>query len=91
MGCESFLAGGKFGTPDVVVCDPPRSGLGVANSRAVAEQGVGRIVYVSCDAATLARDVAVFAEHGYRLKRATPIDLFPHSFHVETVCSLELT
>lgn len=76
--------------PDVLVVDPPRSGLGDAVT-AAAVLRAARIVYVSCNPPTLARDLRVLSEHGYRLLRADPIDLFPHTFHVETVCTLELT
>ncbi len=76
--------------PDVLVVDPPRSGLGDAVTP-VALLQPGRIVYVSCNPPTLARDLRVLSEHGYRLLQADPIDLFPHTFHVETVCTLELT
>ncbi|MBI5503973.1 MAG: 23S rRNA (uracil(1939)-C(5))-methyltransferase RlmD [Deltaproteobacteria bacterium] len=76
--------------PDVLVVDPPRSGLGDAVTAAGALRPA-RIVYVSCNPPTLARDLRALGDHGYRLVRADPIDLFPHTFHVETVCTLELT
>ena len=63
---------------------------GLAGAR-VAALGPARIVYVSCDPATLARDVKVLSGAGYRLSGAEPVDLFPHTFHIETVCTLELT
>jgi 23S rRNA (uracil1939-C5)-methyltransferase len=75
---------------DVLVVDPPRSGLGAAAS-AAASLGASRVVYVSCNPTTLARDVKVFLGAGYRIGSVAPIDLFPQTFHVETVCSLELT
>ncbi|HYC00034.1 MAG TPA: 23S rRNA (uracil(1939)-C(5))-methyltransferase RlmD [Candidatus Limnocylindrales bacterium] len=76
--------------PDVLVVDPPRSGLTDA-AAPCARLGAPRWVYVSCNPTTLARDLRIAAEHGYRLKEACPIDMFPHTFHVETVCTLELT
>ena len=76
--------------PDVLLVDPPRSGLGHAAGRAAA-LGTPRVVYVSCNPSTLARDVRSFVEAGYRAVRVAPIDLFPQTFHVETVCTLELT
>ncbi len=76
--------------PDVVLVDPPRSGLGRAVGR-VAAVGAPRLLYVSCNPATLARDIQALAETGYQLDRAQPLDLFPQTFHVETVCSLRLT
>lgn len=75
---------------DTVVIDPPRAGATGA-VEALAAFGAERVVYVSCDPATLARDVARFATHGYRLARVQPIDLFPQTFHVETVAELLLT
>jgi 23S rRNA (uracil1939-C5)-methyltransferase len=75
---------------DVLVVDPPRSGLGPAAQGAV-RLGAPRVVYVSCNPSTLARDVRVFVEGGYRATSIQPIDLFPQTFHVETVCTLELT
>jgi 23S rRNA (uracil1939-C5)-methyltransferase len=75
---------------DGVVLDPPRAGAAGALSALVARRP-RRIVYVSCDPATLARDLRVLAGHGYALRVAQPIDLFPQTFHVETVALLELT
>ena len=75
---------------DVLLVDPPRSGLASAASPA-AGLGAARIVYVSCNPTTLARDVRVLHERGYRVRSVEPIDLFPQTFHVETVCTLELT
>ena len=90
---EDFIARigrGSADNADVVVADPPRSGLGKVTA-AIAALGPARIVYVSCDPATLARDVKVLSGAGYRLSGAEPVDLFPHTFHIETVCTLELT
>ena len=75
---------------DVLLVDPPRSGLASA-SAAAASLGASRVVYVSCNPTTLARDLRVFLGAGYRIGSVAPIDLFPQTFHVETVCSLELT
>ncbi|TMA37869.1 MAG: 23S rRNA (uracil(1939)-C(5))-methyltransferase RlmD [Deltaproteobacteria bacterium] len=77
-------------TADVVVLDPPRAGAADAIP-ALGALRARRIVYVSCDAATLARDVRLLAAHGYRVARVQPIDLFPQTFHVETVTLLLLT
>jgi 23S rRNA (uracil1939-C5)-methyltransferase len=71
---------------DAILLDPPRAGCSPAAVEALAERGAERIVYVSCDPATLARDVALFADRGYRLVEAQPVDLFPQTYHVETVC-----
>ena len=74
--------------PDVICVDPPRKGLAPDVVEAAAFMTPGRIVYVSCDPATLARDVARFAPLGYRPVRACAVDLFPGTAHVETVCLL---
>ena len=75
--------------PDVIVVDPPRKGLGEEVPPILAAMGPGRIVYVSCDPATLARDVKRLGELGYRAVKAQGVDLFPRTKHVETVCLLE--
>lgn len=74
--------------PDVICVDPPRKGLALDVVEAAASMTPGRIVYVSCDPATLARDVARFAPLGYCPVRACAVDLFPGTAHVETVCLL---
>ena len=73
---------------DVVVVDPPRKGLNTDTIEALHRFSPRRIVYVSCDPATLARDVALLKERGYTLKNAQAADLFPRCSHVETVCLL---
>jgi 23S rRNA (uracil1939-C5)-methyltransferase len=70
---------------DIVVLDPPRAGAGPEVIRELAALGPRRMVYVSCDPATLARDAVHLAAAGYRLIEAQPVDLFPQTFHVETV------
>lgn len=74
--------------PDVVVLDPPRKGCGEDLIHTVAEMAPERVVYVSCDPATLARDLAVFQGLGYTTQKAVPFDLFPRTVHVETVVVL---
>ena len=74
--------------PDVVILDPPRKGCDEALINTVAKMKPDRVVYVSCDSATLARDCRRFADLGYETVRATPVDMFPHTAHVETVCLL---
>lgn len=74
--------------PDVVFLDPPRAGSTPDCIRAVAGMAPRRVVYVSCDPETLARDVALFATHGYHAQKFVPVDLFPHTRHIETVCLL---
>ena len=74
--------------PDVICVDPPRKGLAPEVVEAAAAMSPRRIVYVSCDPATLGRDVKRFAEHGYTAVRAAAVDLFPKTAHVETVVLL---
>ena len=74
--------------PDVVVVDPPRKGLASEVVDTIAHMGPDRVVYVSCDPATLARDVKRFRELGYAPTRVEAADLFPRTAHVETVCLL---
>lgn len=75
--------------PDVVVVDPPRKGLAAEAVQAIARLAPDRVVYVSCDPATLARDVKRLAELGYDPARAEAVDLFPRTAHVETIVLLQ--
>lgn len=74
--------------PDVIVVDPPRKGISADVIDAVVTMSPQKLVYVSCDPATLARDVAILTSRGYRLTHAEAVDLFPRCAHVETVCLL---
>ena len=74
--------------PDVIVVDPPRKGCDDACLKTMLKMQPNRIVYVSCDSATMARDVKVLCEGGYELKRVRAVDQFGHTVHVETVCLL---
>jgi 23S rRNA (uracil1939-C5)-methyltransferase len=79
----------RAGEPDVVVVDPPRAGLAGKALRRVGRLGAPRLVYVSCNPTTLASDVKqLVGEYGYRLERARPVDMFPHTPHIETVALL---
>ncbi|MDI6825438.1 MAG: 23S rRNA (uracil(1939)-C(5))-methyltransferase RlmD [Bacillota bacterium] len=73
---------------DVVVLDPPRAGVPAATLEAIARLGPRRVVYVSCNPATLARDLAILHEHGYRTLQVQPVDMFPHTTHVEAVAQV---
>ena len=75
--------------PDVICVDPPRKGLAPEVIHAAAQMAPKRIVYVSCDPATLARDVKLLAQEGYRAIRAAAVDMFPGTANVETVALLE--
>ena len=74
--------------PDVIFLDPPRAGSTPECIAAVAKMNPRRVIYVSCDPETLARDIVLFGRNGYRARRCLPVDLFPHTKHVETVCLL---
>lgn len=75
---------------DLLVMDPPRAGLAPAVHDALAELKPAQIAYISCDPATLARDIKRILEHGYQLRSVTPFDQFPQTAHVESISLLEL-
>ncbi|HTU50551.1 MAG TPA: 23S rRNA (uracil(1939)-C(5))-methyltransferase RlmD [Acidobacteriaceae bacterium] len=75
--------------PDLVLLDPPRVGAGVEATKMLAELGPHRIVYVSCDPATLGRDLAALIQSGYRLLRLQLVDMFPQTYHMETIATLQ--
>jgi 23S rRNA (uracil1939-C5)-methyltransferase len=79
----------KAGRPDVIVVDPPRSGLSQKVVRRLIEASAKRIVYVSCNPTTLAPNAAQLVEAGYRLTRVRPVDMFPQTPHIECVAVLE--
>jgi 23S rRNA (uracil1939-C5)-methyltransferase len=102
IGNAAFFAGNvgqvlnelrdRAGEPDVVVVDPPRAGLAGKALKRLGELGAPRIVYVSCNPTTLAGDTKrLVEEYGYALRRTTPVDMFPHTPHVESVSVLERT
>ena len=74
--------------PDVIVVDPPRKGCDEMCLQTMLKMAPDRIVYVSCDSATLARDLRILCNGGYELERVRPVDMFPQTVHVETVCLL---
>lgn len=73
---------------DVVVVDPPRKGCDETLLNTIVKMAPKRVVYVSCDPATLARDLKYLVEHGFEVEKARAVDMFPNSVHVETVCCL---
>jgi 23S rRNA (uracil1939-C5)-methyltransferase len=93
---EQYLTGEKshieksapLHKPDLIVVDPPRSGLGDAVARSLASAGAPRLTYVSCDPATLARDLIPLQAGGYRVEEIHLADLFPQTYHLETVVQL---
>ena len=74
--------------PDYIILDPPRDGIHPKALQKIIDYGVKNIVYISCKPTSFARDLAVFQERGYELKRVSNVDLFPETVHVETVCLL---
>jgi 23S rRNA (uracil1939-C5)-methyltransferase len=74
--------------PDLVVVDPPRGGLGDRAARLLADVDAPRITYVSCDPATLARDLVPLEASGYRVDEVHLVDLFPQTYHLESVLHL---
>ena len=88
-GAAAKLLAGRGEKPDVIVVDPPRKGVSADVIEAIAAMQPQRVVYVSCDPATLARDVKLLTETGYALQSAEAVDLFPRCAHVESVVLLE--
>ena len=78
----------EHAAPDVVFMDPPRSGSTPEFLAALGRLAPSRVVYISCDPSTQARDIALLVREGYRMKRVTPVDMFPYTEHLETVCLL---
>lgn len=84
---EQFLASFK-GSPDAIVVDPPRAGLGPQVTQQLARIAAPTLIYLSCDPTTLARDLQPLLASGYRAEQVTMIDLFPQTFHLETLVLL---
>jgi len=78
----------KSERPDLIVVDPPRTGLGAETTALLAAVAAPAMVYVSCDPATLARDLRALTGAGYAMESVTLADLFPQTFHLETVVQL---
>src|SRR5690606_6125020 len=91
LGKSEVLLAGIDEPVQAVILDPPRSGARPEALDAVARLAPRRLIYVSCDAASLGRDLQVLcdADHGFRLLDIQPIDMFPHTHHVECVATLE--
>ena len=87
---ELFLERARRLRPELIVVDPPRSGLGKAVIRGLEKLGARSILYVSCDPATLSRDLASLVRAGYSIQHAHLVDLFPQTFHVESVFRLAM-
>ena len=74
--------------PDVIIVDPPRSGMHPKAVEELGAMGVPTIVYVSCNPATLARDVQLLSTYGYTVEKVQPVDMFPHTYHIECVAKV---
>ena len=79
---------GKIGKVDLIVVDPPRKGCDSRCLETILKIGPEKVIYVSCDPATLARDLKILAGGGYHIKKVQPCDMFPHTSHVETIVLL---
>lgn len=79
----------SYARPDVLIIDPPRSGMHPDVVQAILNLEVPRIVYISCNPATQARDAAVLCREAYRLVKLQPVDMFPHTYHIESVALFE--
>lgn len=75
--------------PEVIVVDPPRKGCDIKLLEAIGEARPNRVVYVSCDPSTLARDLKILEEKGYKTEKVQPVDMFPHTSHIECVALLK--
>ena len=84
---DSFIR--KHGRPDVIILDPPRAGIHPDVAKVILEASPSRIVYVSCNPASQARDLAILCGK-YEITAVQPVDMFPHTQHVENVCALRL-
>ena len=88
QSAKGVLGTASLPTPDLVVVDPPRSGLGEPVARALAMLSAPRVTYVSCDPATLARDLIPLLAAGYQVEEAHLVDLFPQTYHLESILHL---
>ena len=86
---ESALRKVRIGTHDAAVLDPPRAGCEPAALAEILRLGPDRLVYISCEPSTHARDLAALVRGGYRVRRAAIVDMFPHTYHIESVALLE--
>ena len=87
MKAESALL--QIRQADVIFLDPPRTGLGRKVIDAAVSLGAGTVIYISCNPATLARDLKQFVDNGYEIERVVPLDMFPHTYHIETIVKMK--
>ena len=74
--------------PDMIILDPPRDGINPKALQKIIDFGVDKMVYISCKPTSLARDLEVLQQQGYKVEKASAVDMFPGTVHVETVCLL---
>ncbi len=79
----------KIPRPDIIIADPPRSGMNPKTVADIINLRPEKVVYISCNPATQARDVKLLTEGGYRLEKIRPVDMFPHTYHIENVALLK--
>ena len=88
VSCDIFGLGDDGDDDDTMIVDPPRKGCSKDTLDAIFKIAPERLVYVSCDPATLARDVKIITGNGYQLEKVQPCDMFPQTVHVETIALL---
>lgn len=86
----SIINDNKIPKPDIIIADPPRSGMNPKTVKDILELNPAKIVYVSCNPSTQARDIKLLCEGGYQLIKLQPVDMFPHTYHIENVSLLTL-
>lgn len=89
---KSFLPeveGNNLPKPDILITDPPRNGMHTTTVEDILKLKPGKIVYISCNPATQVRDIKLLAEGGYKLQKIQPVDMFPHTYHIENVALLK--
>lgn len=89
VGIPFEESAGEYDDWTIAVCDPPRTGLGAAGVDALIDARPRRVAYVSCDPASFARDAKTLVEYGYALKWVSPVDMFPQTYHIETVARFD--
>lgn len=85
-----IIQGNKYQRPDVIIADPPRSGMNPKTVKDILELMPKKIVYINCNPSTQARDIKLLCEGGYKLIKLRPVDMFPHTYHIENVALLQL-
>jgi 23S rRNA (uracil1939-C5)-methyltransferase len=88
MTAENLMKNNPIQNPDILIIDPPRGGITLEAFKVILELGPEKIVYISCNPSTLARDLKLFSEKSYIIKKIAPFDFFPHASHLETIVCL---